>query len=92
MSAPRDPQDDHHEHLPRGHRKAYSGSTRLYRRLLWFYPEEFREEYAQEMECYFGELCEDSLRRGGLVALLVTNPVRPPAKRESREGAVLAGW
>lgn len=51
------------------HRKAAQGSIRLYRRLLVAYPRKFREEYGEEMARYFGELCEDSLRQGGLLAL-----------------------
>ena len=54
----------------RRHRKAISGSTSIYRRLLFFYPEDFRREYAGEMARYFGELCEDALRRGGFPALV----------------------
>ena len=48
-----------------------SVSDRIYRRLLVIYPEDFRSEYAGEMARYFGEMCEDALRRGGLLALLM---------------------
>lgn len=54
------------------HRKVVSLSVRLYRKLLLAYPRDFREEYAGEMARYFGELCEDSVRRGGTLALLAT--------------------
>lgn len=53
------------------HRKAVSLSVGIYRKLLVAYPRELREEYAGEMARYFGELCKDSVGRGGLVALLV---------------------
>lgn len=59
-------------HLSQRHRKAARGSIRVYRRLLVAYPEDFRKEYTEEMVRYFGELCEDSLRRGGLPTLLIT--------------------
>jgi len=63
---------DGDEQLSRGHYKALGLSTRAYRRLLWAYPEEFRREYAEEMVRYFWDLCSDSLRAGGLPALMVT--------------------
>lgn len=65
MSKPDDPLSYHQ-------RKAISVSVAIYRKLVLAYPREFREEYAGEMARYFNEVCEDSVSRGGLVALLVT--------------------
>ncbi|WP_047865992.1 hypothetical protein [Rubrobacter aplysinae] len=60
------------DHLSQRHQKTARGSARLYRKLLVAYPEDFREEYAEEMVRYFGELCEESLKEGGVPALVVT--------------------
>lgn len=63
--------DDTDTLAPR-HRKAVSLSVSIYNKLLVAYPRELRQEYAGEMERYFGELCKDSVGRGGLAALLLT--------------------
>jgi hypothetical protein len=49
-----------------------SGSERVYRALMYAYPEEVRRRYADEMVRYFGDLCqEERMSRGRIgVALL----------------------
>jgi len=50
---------------PEQHRRAVSGSERLYRALLAAYPKEFRRAYGREMAQVLRCMCREELVSGG---------------------------
>jgi hypothetical protein len=45
-------------------------SSLIYRRLLIFYPGEFRGKYGSEMADVFGDMLGDAIRRGGAAEIV----------------------